>query len=172
MGGPKALMPVAGRAWWKVQEERLAHAGVARTWVVSDPVRRAISTHAHPPAHMASADPDAPMFASVLAGAAAAGPGAGLFILPVDVPAPARYVFLALRAAAQHRASVPTLHGHRGHPIALSPSWAARALAHANPDQRLDHLTARDTVEVEVSDPAVLVNLNTPEDAAAWAARR
>ena len=36
MGGPKALMQVGGRVWWRIQEERLGAAGVAPVNMVSD----------------------------------------------------------------------------------------------------------------------------------------
>lgn len=164
MGGPKALMRVVGREWWRLQEERLEHAGVHRVWVVSPAVRaqvRGLTT--------AEADPDAPMFASVLAGMRAA-PGAGLFILPVDVPAPGPDVWRLLAAAADAGVAVPTSHGERGHPIALSRPWIDRVLSRAGHEDRLDHLIGPDVVEVPVADPGVLANLNTPGDVRAWAA--
>jgi CTP:molybdopterin cytidylyltransferase MocA len=164
MGVPKALMTVGGRGWWRVQEERLTRAGVDRLWVVSPQVGAAV----HGPAVVESS-PDAPMFASVLAGVAAR-PNASLFILPVDVPAPGPDIWRALAAAAGDRVAVPTFNGEHGHPVALSRLWIDRALKPAGETMRLDHLIAPDTVYIPVHDRAVLVNLNTPDDARAWAA--
>lgn len=164
MGGPKALMTVGGQPWWRVQEQRLALAGIARLWVVSPDVRAAVRGLT-----TADADPDCPMFASVLAGVRAAQ-GVGLFILPVDVPAPGPDVWRSLAAAAGGGVAVPTFNGKRGHPIALSRLWIDRVLSHPGNNGRLDRLSAPDTLDVAVADPGVLVNLNTPDEVRAWAA--
>jgi CTP:molybdopterin cytidylyltransferase MocA len=110
---------------------------------------------------------------------------AGVFVLPIDVPAPHPGAWLALRDAARGeqttppRPTVPTINGRRGHPVYLPWAWAAanvlapaRALGPAA-DQtlRLDTLIAEAAVAVPVDDPDTLTNLNTPAAVAAWAAR-
>jgi len=174
MGGPKALMRVGGQGWWEIQEERLERAGATRIWVVSPEVRRAMSRCA---SRMVDGDPAAPMFQSVKAGIAAAGDS--VFVLPVDVPACGRETLEALAAAAEDRVTVPTFGGKRGHPVGLSAVWIRRVLSPLfrgeclRPEVsleklRLDQLIAADEREVAVDDPAVVVNLNTPEDLARW----
>lgn len=167
MGGPKALMSVRGRAWWRVQEERLERAGVERVWVVSREVEAVMAGEEGAPGRRVIGDSAAPMFASVLAGVGEAR-GAGVFVLPVDVPAPGGAVFGALAAGAGDGVAVPVFQGKRGHPAALSARWVGARLASALPDQRLDALIAEDVVEVEVQDSVVLVNLNTPAEVRAW----
>jgi molybdopterin-guanine dinucleotide biosynthesis protein A len=116
------------------------------------------------------------MFASVLAGISAAhtnhGPAAtsGLFILPIDVPVPRREVWTALAAASD--VSVPVSRGVRGHPVFLPWPWIlARGLASSGPagcDQRLDTLIGGSCRTVDLDDPDVVTNLNTPADLEAW----
>lgn len=175
MGAPKALMPVAGvgepRPWWRHQQDRLARADRPPLWVVSPDVRAAMRESAPP--HVQS-DPDAPMFASVLAGLSAlrAAPPGWVHVLPVDVPAPAPATFAALEAAAGPRGvAVPRFRGRTGHPLCLAWSWIEeKVFPVAAPDQRLDALTAPARVVVDVDDPAVAANLNTPDDLRRWLA--
>jgi CTP:molybdopterin cytidylyltransferase MocA len=174
MGGPKALMEIGGRPWWAVQQERLAGAGVAALWVVSDPVFREMVNAQEPPARGLVADSAAPMFNSIRRGIEAARPHAshGIFILPVDVPAPRDATWEALAAAAGDRVAVPTFGGEHGHPVALSAAWLDRSFPSA-PDagDRLDDLIEGHVSYLAVDDPTVVVNLNTPDDVAAWLAR-
>jgi CTP:molybdopterin cytidylyltransferase MocA len=170
MGGPKAIMDAGGRPWWRIQENRLAAAGIARHWIVSDEVARALRAEAGAPALLIPADPDAPMFASLRAGIEALPRGASAFILPVDVPAPRAEVWRALAAAAGP--AVPVHRRERGHPAALPAGWIDRVLrpafARGSPD-RLDQLLTG-AVEIPVDDSAVVTNLNTPDDLSKWLA--
>jgi CTP:molybdopterin cytidylyltransferase MocA len=73
-----------------------------------------------------------------------------------------------LRAFARTRAPlvIPTFKGRRGHPILLSAKLIKDALA-LRPDQTLQTLTRRhmpEAVQVEVDDPNILTDLDTPED--------
>ncbi len=186
-GGPKALHRVRGEAWWKVQQERLGRVGLPAIWVVSEHVREEMVEEGGPPTGMVVADEMGPMFASVVAGSRGiesvlggrlnTPPTAirGVFVLPVDVPAPGVGVFAALTAAMVDRgdvaAAVPVCGGERGHPVCLS--WAfvrSRVLGREHgADARLDHLIGESRIEVEIGDPGVLVNLNTEEEFARWA---
>lgn len=165
MGGPKALMQVGGRPWWQLQEERLAD--TPRTWIVSPDVAPHLPT-----CTLITADPDAPMFSSIRAGLAAATTEPGLFILPVDVPAPAPSTLAALSRSARDGVAIPTYHSKRGHPVALSRAWITRVFQPAaHQDQRLDRLIAPDAIEVAVDDPDIAINLNTPQDVEQWLRR-
>lgn len=164
MGGPKALMVVAGEAWWRTQARRIEATGRRALWVASPEVAAAIGRCA---GATALADPDAPMMTSVLAGLAAIpalpGPAAhACFILPVDVPCASRAVFDAIETEAMAcGVAVPRYAGTRGHPIAMSLAWAR---AHVRSDTvRLDELTAAFRREVGVNDADVVCNLNTPQ---------
>ncbi len=172
-GGPKALHSVQGRAWWEIQRERLERVGLPVVWVVSPRVREGIGTA---DLRMVVADELAPMFASVLAGAREIALQSdrvrGVFVLPVDVPAPDRRVFEALaRAVGSSGAAIPVHHGERGHPVYVSWDLVRGRVLGAGADARLDHLIEDGRMEVSVDDPGVLDNLNTAADFDVWASR-
>lgn len=162
-GGPKALIPVGGRAWYTIQQDRLARTRLSATWVVSEEVERAMAAHADAPTHRVVADPAAPMFASVIAGLRSLlpRPPGAVFVLPVDVPAPDREVFDLLRAGGSIPA-MPICRKVRGHPVRLPWGFVERVIlpAAGNADARLDRLIAAEVVEVPVEDPCVAMNLN------------
>ena len=178
-GGPKALHRVHNRPWWHIQRKRLALVGLPVVWVISDRVRASMTEHGGPPPDSVIADELSPMFTSVLAGCTAIAElhrsTRGVFILPVDVPAPNPTVFNTLARATAHpsavAAALPTHNSQRGHPVYLSwPLVTSRLLSPSTPaDSRLDHLIEDARVEVPVTDPGVLINLNTADDFTAWA---
>lgn len=111
--------------------------------------------------------PDDGPLASVRLGLRALPP-APVVLFPVDHPLvlPATVAALARAASRSDGASFarPVSDGKRGHPIALSAA-AALALASAPLDGTLrDALSPFAAIDVEVSDPGVLANLNTLED--------
>jgi len=182
-GGPKALIQVGGRPWWQVQAVRLARTRLPITWVVSERVRAEIGTAGR--LSMVTADEAAPMFASVIAGLSALQSQAargdhpkprGVFILPVDVPAPEPQTFatLASGAADPCEGAIPCYQGkgQNGHPLYLLWSLVEEALLGRDirPDDRLDYLTEGLLNLVGVPDPNVIANLNTPADFQRWAA--
>jgi CTP:molybdopterin cytidylyltransferase MocA len=188
MGGPKALMSVGGRAWWRTQAERLAASRRDAAWVVSPEVRAAMGEaggRGGRAARLAESDPDAPMFASLLKGIELLRPDppAWVHVLPVDVPAPRRATLERLESAAGARGVAvpvaPASGGSRrrpGHPVCLSWAWIEGVLipeARVQPvgSLRLDRLIAGTRVAVEVHDESVAVNLNTPADVRRWEAR-
>jgi CTP:molybdopterin cytidylyltransferase MocA len=187
-GGPKALHRVGTESWWVVQQKRLARVGLPVTWVVSERVRDGMAAGGGMPESVVIADEHAPMFASVLVGMESvdrrsrerrsgetAAAIRGVFILPVDVPAPSKDVFTRLAAAlgapGSAAAAIPTHYGRHGHPVYVSwPFVSTRILGVAQtPDARLDRLIGRARVEVPVEDAGVCVNLNTAEEFEAWA---
>jgi molybdenum cofactor cytidylyltransferase len=125
-------------------------------------------------------DPDRGMLSSIAVGLAAAGP-VWIMVLPVDCPAvnPATPALLAgaLHDRRPSAAVVPTAQGRDGHPVLLGPDLC-RAVIEAD---RLGESTSlgalleahRDeVVRLAVGDPAVLDNVNTPEDLDALRSRR
>ncbi len=183
MGGPKALMQIRGRAWWAWQDERLRGYGLCPHWVVSTSVCEAMRITGGKPEHTAIADETAPMFASVLLGLASVEDlSRGVFILPVDTPAPRREHWEAIAGA--DKPSHPTSGGRGGHPLYLPSGWieselgklltAARA-GEVGADGlvlRLDRLIEGNSHRVAVDDPGVVVNMNEPADVEAWPACR
>lgn len=172
MGGPKALMDVDGRPWWIWQEGSLRHAGMRSRWVVNEMVLAGFESCSVAPRVCEVADGSAPMFVSLLLGVRALGERERfVHVLPVDVPCPSRPTFRALEDAAGEGVAVPTRSGRRGHPVCLSPAWVRRHLLDPTHDRgtRLDELIRGWVTHVETpEDPNTTVNLNTPEDVAAW----
>lgn len=181
MGCPKALMLVKGRPWWRWQHEALAEAGLGATWAVSPVVKAAIGSGPGAPRQVL-ADDAAPMFQSLRVGVESLArradppePPRGLFVLPIDVPVPARAVWSALAAAAVNGQGVaaPSFQGAHGHPLYMTWAWAAEhVLAARSEDARLDRLISGVVEYIDVDDPSVAHNLNTPADVAQWLARR
>jgi nicotine blue oxidoreductase len=175
MGGPKALLPVRGRPWWMEQAQRLRAAGVPALWVVNHRVRAAMAG-ARPPPDLDIADETAPMFSSLVVGlrtlAARTSMPPGVFVLPIDVPAPARAVWEAL-AGSGAPAAAPVLDGRTGHPVYLSWEYVRIAILPAAESEspRLDELIRSVVSHVPVQDRDVRANLNTPEALARWLAR-
>ncbi len=177
MGTPKALMLVGGEAWWMRQAQRIGEAGLGQTWVVSEAVRAGMVEQGAGVAFI-TADAGMPMFESLVAGLVSLidDPPRGVFVLPVDVPAPGRGVFDCLSRSAG--VSVPVYRGTSGHPVYLPWGWVrGRVLTpgqggEASPldggRRRLDRLLDGEAVRVAVDDPAVVVNLNTPDDLERW----
>jgi len=183
MGVPKAAMMVCGRPWCHLQRERLERVGIPTLWVISPEVAGALlKAGALGGLQTTLGDARVPMFHSLLVGlsivfsrARARGKG-GVFVLPVDVPAPAPEVWR--RLCSVDGVGVPAHGGVRGHPVFLTWKWVAKFIE-SGPESspgtggpRLDTLIAPDVTLVEVEDPDVAVNLNTPEDVAAWLARQ
>jgi CTP:molybdopterin cytidylyltransferase MocA len=118
-----------------------------------------------------NADADSGQLSSVLAGLNATdAPGVeGLLIIPVDMPlVSAGTVARLLGTFRETRAPIvrPVHQGKHGHPVIFSrvlfddlrladPSTGARAVVHAH---------AGLIVDVEVNDPGVLSDVDTPED--------
>ncbi|HMP72180.1 MAG TPA: nucleotidyltransferase family protein [Kiritimatiellia bacterium] len=107
-------------------------------------------------------------FSSVCAGLAAADHAAGYIILPVDTvgirPSTLRAI---LNLARQKAPSVvrPTFNHQPGHLLWLSTQSRNEllALSHHTPDLRLDQWSAPLETRVEIDDPALLNNINTPQ---------
>jgi CTP:molybdopterin cytidylyltransferase MocA len=116
------------------------------------------------------------MFTSVQAGAAAVAAGRGFFLLPVDCPLvrPETVGRLAREGAVSGAAvAVPVCGGAPGHPPLLAPALRAEILA-ARPAGGLRELLAarpERVVPVEVDDPGVLDDADTPADLQALRAR-
>ncbi|MBX3359642.1 MAG: NTP transferase domain-containing protein [Phycisphaeraceae bacterium] len=186
MGGPKALMRVGpGRGgaepWWKAQSRRIADAGFAPRqviWVVSQTVADGIGDDPSGGGveRAVAVDSRAPMFASVIAGVREAGRAergafpSGVYVLPVDVPAPSARVFESLRA---HEVGIPRYGSAHGHPVWLEWGFVERVLLPRADDAgaRLDEIIRPFAVEVSTDDASVVTNLNTPRDVEDWASR-
>lgn len=88
-------------------------------------------------------------------------------VAPVDHPLVAPATVRALVDAARPTA-VPVYRGKRGHPVALARSTAEQLVSGDSPAANLrDAMKAAGRRDVEVDDPGVIGNCNTPEQLAA-----
>lgn len=177
MGAPKALLDVRGTAWWKRQQARLHAANVDAFWIVNPLVAAAFAADPSSPPHSTIVhknDTPLPMFASIAHAFSVRPPHACNFILPVDVPCPRPDTFARLQAACGEAASVPARGDTTGHPLCLSGAWIrTHLLTPPLPDPmtaRLDELTRPIVRRVQVEDPDMAINLNTPQALEAWIA--
>lgn len=170
MGGPKALMPVWDQPWWRVQRDRLSAMNLTQVWAVNDHVEEAMDLNPDAPGRRVLVDATEPMFASVAAGLRDLREKKlrGVFVLPIDVPAPSPAVWEAL--ARSTRCSAPLFDNRKGHPVYLPTTWIEANVIPAlhDAESRLDHLIGDSLELVEVSDPDVVCNLNTQDDLLRW----
>ena len=134
-----------------------------RAWALAEGLEVAINSH-----------PDRGMLSSILAGLELLGGAESmaaqsepLLVTPADLPMVAadsiRRLLEAFRAAGRPLA-LPTFRGKRGHPLVLTPSLIAE-LPHLHPGVGLKQILAAGhaVLEVEVEDPGVLSDVDTPD---------
>lgn len=185
LGGPKALLEVAGRPMVSRAVATSRRAAVEEVIVVTGCRAEEVEALARAASQEAAADLaevrcvrnedwERGRTGSLQAAWEAAG-DTGALVVPVDLPA-VRLVTLDLLlgvhgyAAAAPEVVVPvvdTSEGRRrGHPVLLARSLRDAVLA-AGPDDPLRSLIrSRETLEVPVDDPGILLDVNTPEDLA------
>jgi molybdenum cofactor cytidylyltransferase len=180
MGRPKAALDYRGRTFLACAVEALAGGGAAPIVVVAGRAREAIAA-ALPPAVavtlLENPDPDRGQLSSLKIAlphlASRATPPAGVVVALVDHPAVAPETVAALVAAIRQGApavsiAVPSQAGRRGHPVAFAGCVLEELLA--TPDELGASAVVRRSPErvrtVEVADPGVLLDIDTPDDLA------
>lgn len=186
MGFPKGLIVVGGKTLIEQQLDSYRAAGGKRPVVVLGEHAEAYRDNL--PGLQATSvvnrEPDTGPFGSLQLGLAAVGVRAetrergeerrfrGIFVQPVDVPAPRSETYLALAAALCDGVDVcrPRFGDKHGHPVLLSHAFAVRLLgveprgAEARLDRQIRALADERVASVEVSDEAVIGNWNEPGD--------
>ena len=186
MGSPKAFALLDGRTFVEHWLQSLRDAGIGgSTWVVAAPATESLRSicDAFRANLLVNTAPERGMLSSLhvclhAIRAAASPPPDALLVAPVDCPRVRAETIAALvRAFATSRAPivVPRHAGRRGHPVLFASGLfdellaaplevGARAVVRAH---------ASDRLELDVDDPAVLDDLDTPAalDAARDAAR-
>ena len=172
MGSPKALLEVAGRPAVEVVAARLAEAGCTEVIVVVGKHAAEIRAGADLGAvrvieHRGWASGRT---SSIQAGLAALPDDCEVIALAlVDMPL-VRAATIAATIAAWRSADprpdvvVPTLDGHGGHPILLSPGLVP-PIACLGPDEPLRALLRSSRrLDVPVNDRGIAIDLDTPDD--------
>jgi molybdenum cofactor cytidylyltransferase len=180
MGTPKPLLPLHGTTLLGYQLEQLASIEATGEIIVvtghrAEDIEAVVRGRAKARA-VRNAGYASGKASSVRCGAAAVAPyAAAIMLCAVDQPRPAS----VLRRLVEEHASggapitLPVHGGRRGHPLvfarALLPELLAADDATLGVRAILDRHAA-DVREVAFADPVVLVDINTPEDAKAYAA--
>lgn len=176
MGQPKLLLPWRGTTVIAHLIGELKAAGVEHVLVVQRASDRDLQTAVESAGGICllpAADPP-DMRTSVEIGLGTAfKPGdatfSGWLLIPADHPIVSRQTVTALLMAwqaSQPPILIPTYQGHRGHPTLFS-SDLAREIPRIPKDSGLNWLVrqySKSIQEVPVSDPGVIVDLDTPED--------
>ncbi len=171
MGTPKPLLPWDGRTLVEYQVAQLVAAGAAQVIVVTGhakvEVERVLAgTEArlvHNPRHAEG------RAGSVRVGAAAVQePVAAVLTLNVDQPRPAELIRAIVRAHLSGDAAitVPVWAGRRGHPAVFAGALLPELREVTEEGEGLRAVRrahAAETREVDLGDPRVLVDINTPE---------
>ena len=178
MGRPKALLALPGTGDTFVSRivRVLLDGGVADVLVVGRPddrpLREAIDRMAGSARFIDNPRADTGQLSSVVAGLDAADrPGVrGLLVIPVDLPlvrASSVATLLTAFSSSSHAVARATYSGRHGHPVVFrrdvfdalrraDPATGAKAVVRVHP-----------VLDVEVDDPGVLHDVDTPEDYAA-----
>ncbi len=172
-GTNKLLLPFRGKTVLETTVETVLEIPFREVVVVTGHDRAAVEAllESHPVRVVHNSRYPEGMGASLRVGVAAAEGSAGVMILPGDMPLIRRETLLALcRAFAGATLSapivVPVHGGRRGNPVVFSPEYreallgisgdrGAKAILRAHP---------RAVVEVEVDDPGIFIDVDTPED--------
>lgn len=171
MGRPKGLLEYRGGTWLEAQVKVLQSQGIERVVLVLGAdagAYEAVMARLSGVEARLNPDPDRGPFSSLQVGLE--GITGSCWVSPLDVPIMDDLNGFSVALSADEDAVVPTFEGRGGHPVLLSEPFIQRLLAvdPASPAARLDHqLRLAKTIRVPVSDPRVVLNLNTPE---AWAA--
>ena len=169
MGRPKALLPLRGRTFIENILDAISRSPVEDTIIVVGHHRDEIERHIRTSARIVfNSDYEQGMITSIQTGIRSllvATSGALLFL--VDHPlVDSECIHLLVANAAPDRIVVPTFGGRRGHPVLFGATILQEVLA-LNTSEGANIVVRRDPsriVQVSVSSPGVLVDVDTPED--------
>lgn len=183
MGRPKLILPVGGRSVISRVVTALRGGGVARVVVVAPPADAAGASVLHAEAEAAGAElvipatrpPDMRASVEHALDRLEVGrfPPTTVLLVPADSPGLGPDLVALVVAAARADAGsivVPVVGGRRGHPVALPWPVAleTRGLPAGVGVNALLGLFAPKVVELGVSDPGAVGDLDTPDDYERW----
>ncbi len=178
MGRPKLLLPFRGRPLVAGVVDALRGGGVETIVLVTAPGDEELRAWAREEGLILAVNPDPErgMLSSIREGIAAAGGAAALaergetlLVSPADLPnLGAGTVAVLLQRMAETGAllAVPVYRGKRGHPLAVSPALISE-IETLDSNVGLKQLRDRHEVElleIDVEDPGVVQDVDTPED--------
>lgn len=170
MGQPKALLlDPLGRTFLQAIAETARAGGCAGVLVVVGPphgqaIRQALPDGA---SAVVNEHPERGMLSSVQAGLAALPAAVStVLVWPVDIPLVQPETVRTVLDATAQRIIVPMHHQRGGHPLRLPRRLFGEVMA-LDPDRGLKRLLeerANEVERLEVADPGVLVDFDTPEE--------
>jgi molybdenum cofactor cytidylyltransferase len=168
MGRPKALLQFKGRTFLEHILAAVAAAGIESKAIVVGHHRSEIAAALKLPSVVFNPNYEQGMSTSVQAGIRALPAGVrGVGIFLVDHPLIDAETVLALSSRLEPGGIVLPVHGsRRGHPVFFSADLFGEILG-LSADQGLNVIVRRDpkrVVEVQVSNPGVLRDIDTPEE--------
>ena len=170
MGYPKALLPLpSGTPLAMHQMQLLRAAGCARVAVVLGSAAEAIAKNITDGEVVKNPDWERGRLTSIQAGLRALPGYHGYMLLPVDTVGVKVETLADLLGAAGGLVVRPYHGGQPGRVLRLDRATADELLALSAADLRLDEWLAPRISALAVDDPAVLNNINTPDD---WAVVR
>lgn len=181
MGSPKALLTLRGRTFVDTIAHEAAAASITRTVLVLGSEHERIQKELSGFAGQVVVNRawQTGRLSSVIAGldAAEATGCAGALLWPVDHPlATERTVLALVRAflASPESIVVPVWNGRRGHPIILPRRLfdEARQAPEESGLRAVVRAHTGDVIEAAADDEGVLINIDTPEDYAAYCTRQ
>ncbi|MBY0503940.1 MAG: nucleotidyltransferase family protein [Bryobacteraceae bacterium] len=171
MGQPKALLPIAGETFLGrligLYAKHCAPVIVVLGYQ-ADTIRAAIPMTAD---FVRNPQPELGQFSSLQTGLRALPRGADCLFQPIDYPAVSEKT-VELLASTSGELVIPRYAGERGHPVRLSPAIVAELLGLPPDAQARDVIRAHypEATFVEVDDPGITKDIDTPEDFARWIA--
>ena len=171
MGELKQVMAVAGKPMVRQVAESLLNGGLELVVVIGhEYVRVQQALAGLPYEYLINQHPEQGMFSSVKMGCATVNPGSPCLVMPCDCPGVIPPTLHQIQdAIADHpgKVIIPTFQGRKGHPVGL-PALMAAHIALLPPDtpglsSLWRHLPEK-VVYLEVNDPAILRDFDTPED--------
>lgn len=179
MGQPKLLLPYGERTVIGAVVAALRGGGVEDIVVVIDPDDLSLAEWAahHDVGFTVNTAPSRGMLSSIQAGVETGAGGGGalaargelLLVCPADLPAlRAETVahLLARQAASGAGLVLPVHRGRRGHPFLIAPPlvWEIATLDPAIGLRQLRDRHPEEVLEVDVDDPGVVQDVDTPQD--------
>lgn len=173
MGQPKALLPRGGRTFIEILLETIADSPLGDVVVVLGHHRDVILDRVRLPRWVDNPDYERGMTTSFQAGIRALGDVPGTVLFLVDHPAPRlETIGRILESASRDRIVVPRFGPRRGHPVFFGAD-PLREVLDLGPGEGANQVVRRHparVIEVDVGDPSVVADLDTPEDLARWQA--
>lgn len=169
MGRPKALLDFDGTPAIRLVLAAFTGPGLLPPVVVLGADAGAIRKVLPPGARaVINPDPDRGRTSSVKLAVAAADPSAEAFLIhPVDVPlVTCDIVSRLLAARGRHLAVIPSHDNRRGHPLLIDASLRGEILQMGDdePLREVFHRRPESILHVIAGTPAVLMDMDTPED--------